>query len=103
MDARDDGTIRTAIAQKRLIQFTLRGKVRIAEPHDYGIRDGAPQLLVYQIGGESSSGKLPNWRWVVLAHASGFQLLDRSFAGRRPAPSGRHSPWDQIFVRVDET
>jgi len=77
----NDATIRAAITQKRLIEFVLHGHVRIAEPHDYGIRNGVPQLLVYQIAGKSASGKLPDWRWVVLAQASGLKLLDQTFPG----------------------
>jgi hypothetical protein len=40
--------LKFAIVSKRLIQFTYNGAVRIAEPHDYGVRDGSPKLLVYQ-------------------------------------------------------
>jgi hypothetical protein len=100
MDADDDATIRQAISQKRLLRFSLRGRLRVAEPHDYGIRHGVPQLLVYQVGGESASGRLPNWRWVVLSEASGFHLLEQTFPGGRPAPSGRHSRWERLFARV---
>jgi len=102
MTLKDDATIRLAILQKRLVQFLLHGRLRVAEPHDYGIRNGVPQLLVYQVAGESNSGRLPNWRWVVLAEATGMQLLDRTFRGRRPTPTGKHSPWDRLFLRVDD-
>jgi hypothetical protein len=95
-----DLLVRTAIAERRLIRFMLNGCLRIAEPHDYGIRNGVAQLLVYQIEGQSHSGRIPEWRWVRLAVASNFEVLDRTFAGGRPAPSGRHSQWDRIFVRV---
>jgi len=97
----DDALLRSAIAQRRLIKFSLHGCVRIAEPHDYGIRDGVAQLLVFQVGGESRSGTPPNWRWVVLSHASRFDLLDATFPGGRKAPSGKHSPWQQLFLRVE--
>jgi hypothetical protein len=101
MAPEDDALIRLAITQKRLIRFSLHGYARIAEPHDYGIRNGVPQLLVYQVAGESKSGKLPNWRWVILSEASEFQLLDQTFPGGRPTPSGKHSPWEHLFLRVD--
>ena len=51
----DDERIRFAIVHRRLLKFTLYGLSRVGEPHDYGIRNGAPQLLVYQVGGESQS------------------------------------------------
>jgi hypothetical protein len=95
-----DLLIRGAIAERRLIRFMLKGCLRIAEPHDYGIRDGECQLLVYQLAGQSSSGPVPAWRWVRVAGASDFQLLDRTFAGGRTTPSGQHARWDRVFARV---
>jgi hypothetical protein len=100
MTPQDDATIRAAIAEKRIVEFSFRGTVRIAEPHDYGVRNGAPQLLVYQIGGDSRSGSLPNWRWILLADAFDFRMLEARFAGGRAA--GRHAEWDQLFLRVGD-
>jgi hypothetical protein len=88
-----------AIHEKRLVRFTLGGKARIAEPHDYGVRGGAARLLAYQISGESH-GPLPGWRWIDVARISGLELLERRFAGGRPT-SGRHHQWDVLFARVD--
>jgi hypothetical protein len=96
----DDVRIRFAIEQRRLVQFSLQGGIRVAEPHDYGIRDGVAQLLAYQVRGASQSGRLPNWRWVILSRASGFVVLDETFAGGRGAPSGKHSTWEKLFARV---
>ncbi len=96
MLSRDDELIWVAITQRRLIQFSLHERTRIAEPYDYGVRNGVPQLLVYQIGGESASGKLPNWRWVVLSEMSELQVLDPTFRAR-----ARNVPqWDRLFVSV---
>ena len=30
-----------------------------------------------------------------------LEVLGKTFAGNRPAPSGKHHAWDQIFARVD--
>ena len=43
-----DSQLRFAIANRRLIRFTYESVVRVAEPHDYGLRDGAPRVLAYQ-------------------------------------------------------
>jgi len=96
-----DGAIRRAIAERRLIQFSLDGGVRVAEPHDYGVRKGKAQLLVYQLSGASRSGRLPDWRWVDLSRATDFQVLDQRFAGGRAEASNRHSTWDHLFLRVE--
>ena len=29
-----------------------------------------------------------------------IQLLDQTFPGGRPTPSGRHVKWDKLFIRV---
>ena len=34
-----DALIRRAIAERRLLKLTLNGRVRIVEPHDYGIKN----------------------------------------------------------------
>jgi hypothetical protein len=95
-----DRAIRKAITEKRLIEFSLHGLMRVAEPHDYGKRNGSDQLLVYQVGGKSRSGGLPNWRWVKVADMSELKLLNATFDGNREAPSGRHSAWDELYLRV---
>ncbi len=97
-----DRLLRRAIAERRLVRFVLHARVRIAEPHDYGIRRGCAQLLAYQVAGESESGRLPGWRWAKLAELSALEVLDETFAGNRAAPSGKHSQWDELFVRVAE-
>lgn len=98
-----DEAIRRAITERRLIQFTLDGGARVAEPHDYGVRKGKAQLLVFQVSGASRSGRLPDWRWVDLSRATDFQVLDSSFAGGRNVPSGKHAGWEQLFLRVAST
>ncbi|HVR38190.1 MAG TPA: hypothetical protein VMU84_03785 [Thermoanaerobaculia bacterium] len=94
-----DRVIQQAIAERRMIRFTMDGGVRIAEPHDYGIRKGVPTLLVWQVSGASRSGNLPDWRWILLAKASNFALLDRTFPGGRDHDQ-RHSNWDVVWARV---
>jgi hypothetical protein len=95
-----DQILRRAITEHRLIRFWLDGHERVAEPHDYGIRKDAVHVLVYQVAGTSKSGPLPDWRWVRLSRATGFELLDRRFPGGREREVGRHAEWDRLFLRV---
>ena len=92
----------SAIEKRHHITFVYDGKRRVAEPHDYGIQNGRVRLLVYQFAGESNSGRLPAWRLVDVEGMSELKILDTIFSGNRPAPSGQHHKWDQIFVRVGE-
>ena len=95
-----DRLLRTAIRDKRLVTFVLDGCRRIAEPHDYGVMNGIPRLFFYQTGGESRSGRPIGWRWAVLAKISQLRILDETFRGPRPAPSGKHVRWDTLFATV---
>jgi hypothetical protein len=95
-----DQLLRVAIAEKRLVTFTLDGYRRIAEPHDYGIIDDVARLFFYQVGGQSRSGRPIGWRWGLLPRMSNLQLLKDRFAGPRPAPSGRHIQWDTLIATV---
>jgi hypothetical protein len=95
-----DRLLRAAIRQRHLIQFAYQNKPRIVEPHDYGIHRGQIKLFGYQVGGLSSE-PLPNWRWALVNSISDLRVLNRTFAGRRESPSGKHHQWDQIFIRVE--
>jgi hypothetical protein len=95
--------IRNAIASRNIIEFTYKGYPRIAEPHIYGMKNGKRQLLVYQIGGATSSGggSIPSWRRMDINEISGLKVTDRKFAGPRDNPSMEHSNWDTIIAKVE--
>jgi len=99
--SKTDELIRVAIEHKHLVQLRYVNRLRIVEPHDYGIQGGIVKLLVYQVGGVSS-GKLPNWRWMEVDQISDLQILDKTFPGGRSAPSGKHHKWDTLFIRVKQ-
>ena len=60
------------------------------------------KLLTDQVAG-SSSGPLPNTRWMETNLISGAELLDQTFPGGRPTASGKHHKWDKLFLRVKPT
>jgi hypothetical protein len=91
-----------SIETRHHVSFVYDGKRRIAEAHDYGLQNGRVRLLVYQFAGESNSGRLPAWRLVDVDGISELKVLDTTFPGNRPAPSGQHHRWEQIFIRVGE-
>jgi hypothetical protein len=108
------GTIRKAISDREVIEFTYKGYLRIAEPHIYGIKKGKRQLLVYQTGGLTSSGRIPDWRLVDLGEISGLRVLTgQKFATRRdnndndnkvsppPPPDDYSKDWDTIIASAD--
>jgi predicted DNA-binding transcriptional regulator YafY len=90
-----------AIHEKKLIESQYQERHRVAEPHVYGITNGIKQILGYQIRGQSRNGNLPDWRKFDLDKIIGLRILDESFPGRRPYPSGKHSSFDLIIAKVD--
>ena len=87
------------IEQRRMIRLVYHNKVRIIEPHDHGILNGSVQLLAYQIRG-ASSRPLPNWLLMKVDEIHQIELLDQTFPGGQPTPSGRHLKWEKLFIRV---
>ena len=94
-----DAPLRRAIANKRLIRFFYNSKLRVAEPHDYGIKNGALKLLVYQVGGQSTS-VVRGWKLLDVVKIEDLEVLDRTFPGTRSRPAQHHMRWDGGFVRV---
>ena len=83
-DPKLDQLLRTAIEQTRLLRLRYRNKDRVVEPHDYGQHNGVIKLLTWQVGG-SSSGPLPNWRWMETDRISdAHNCLTRPFAAAAP-------------------
>jgi hypothetical protein len=48
-----------ALRERRAIQITYHGRVRMICPHALGWKNLRPLLLGYQVGGQTSSGTLP--------------------------------------------
>jgi hypothetical protein len=95
-----DTSLRFAITNKRLIRFLYTSKLRIAEPHDYGTKGGVPKLLVYQVGGQSTT-VVRGWKLLDVDKIQDLVVLERGFRGTRVKPDQHHMHWDEVFVRVD--
>src|SRR5919201_2302424 len=71
----------TAVANKRRIEASYQGRLRLFCPHRLGRnREGRLRVLCYQYGGDSQSGLQPvgspaNWRCIVLEKLSTVKLL----------------------------
>jgi hypothetical protein len=104
----DDGAplpakLRFAIAQRRLIGFEYKGRLRIAEPHDYGAMNGTSKVLVYQlhVDGREDSQAATGWRLLDVAKIGVCKVLEQTFAGSRGDAHERHMQWDAVFARVE--
>ena len=95
-----DRAIRDAIRGRRLIAFAYHGPARVAEPHDYGVRKGALQVLIRQLLRDGQPCPPGDWRTVLLAGMDGLQPLPADFPGGAPTGSGKHVQWDLLILRV---
>lgn len=98
-----DTQLRFAISNKRLLRFRYDGAVRVAEPHDYGVRDGEAKLLAYQrekAGRKSEDAR--GWRLFDTAKLDNCVVLKDVFAGSREAADQHHHHWDALYARVAE-
>ena len=93
-----DHQLKSAIAQKRLIQFTYSSVSRLAEPHDYGIQHDVVRLLVYQLHSTPFS---KGWRLLDVAKMEHLVVLPQTFDGSRGAAHRHHTQWDRVFARVE--
>jgi hypothetical protein len=72
--------LRAAIKERNVVEFSYRGRTRIAHPHAIFIAGtGTHCLDAVQVGGQSSSGHLPGWRRFDLNAIDGVTVLSESF------------------------
>jgi hypothetical protein len=97
-----DGTLRFAIANKRLIQLRYSGKTRVVEPHDYGLQKGAARLLAFQRGrtDDLHGRRVSGWRLFDVAKIEECTTLEERFPGSRSALHEHHYVWDELYARV---
>jgi predicted DNA-binding transcriptional regulator YafY len=94
-----DQKLRSAIANKRLVQLRYEGARRVVEPHDYGVQNETPSLLAFQVR-SSDPAKKPGWRMLHLSKMSDCVILDETFKGSRGASHRQHHKWDILYARV---
>jgi hypothetical protein len=97
-----DEQLRFAIAEKRLIQASYGGYVRVLEPHDYGVQKGTPRLLAFQIrGGSAHPGSgAHGWKLLTISRIEACAVLEERFPGSRARSTQEHIVWDKVFARV---
>lgn len=95
-----DDELRAAIQQRRLVEFRYQGLLRVAEPHLLGMIKTKKMLLIFQIGGLSRSGTLPDWRTVEVSKMSELTVLEDLFPGPRPEVSGSRSKFTTVWTVV---
>lgn len=95
-----DSRLASAIAQRKLVEFTYGRHTRVVEPHVLGTHDRVLQLLAYQVGGTSSSGGLPEWRRFDVDKILNLRVLSDTFSGPRDTNPFKNSEFDVLHAVV---
>src|SRR2546422_5588121 len=97
-----DLQIRFAIANKRLVQLSYHGRVRVVEPHDYGELNHTTKLLIYQVStsGDMRKKNPRGWRLLEVSEITECAVLDKMFPGTRGESYKRHLAWEVVYSRV---
>lgn len=90
----DRQLVEQAIQNRKILEFTYHGFLRVVEPHILGVNRGVTQVLAYQIGGRSKSGGIPEWRRFDLHEIKNLVITNQTFSGPRDTWTGRDSDWD---------
>ena len=98
-----DERLRFAIENKRLIQVRYGGRLRVAEPHDYGVQKGIERLLVYQLRApvDRPQRSVTGWRLLDIQKIEDCVVLESTFAGSRGPAYRSHLSWEIVYARVD--
>lgn len=94
-----EDTICQAIHERKLIGFYYDGHYRHVEPHFYGIGNGEPRLLGYQVAGKSNSGSPTSWRQFKTEKMAYVRVLDLDFDGSRL--KSEPANWDRLIAIVN--
>jgi len=91
-----------AIKEMRVIKFYYEGNQRIVQPHAYGIHKNTNNevLRAYQVGGYSSSGKIPGWRLYIVNKISNLEITNETFDNPAPEYRKNDSAILQIYCQL---
>lgn len=90
-----------AITNLNIISFEYEGFHRVVEPFAYGINaSGEQRMSAYQIGGQSSSNRIPEWKFFKLEEMTNIHNTDLSFAGIRDGYRKGDRRLSKIFIEV---
>ena len=89
-----------AIKNRNEIKFYYESKLRIVEPHCYGITTaGNEGLRAFQTDGYSSSGKM-GWKMYDLGKAENLEIMAETFISPRQGYTKGDRGMDKIFAEL---
>jgi len=94
-----NGIIEEAIQNKKIIQFSYKGELRIVEPYAYGVSSKSNDILrAYQVEGGSSSSNDLGWRLFTVNKIENLITLDDKFEPTRDGYNPEDSAMVEIYI-----
>lgn len=95
-------TLADAIQHKRVIEFIYDGCQRIVEPHAVGYSSQGNLLLrCYQVGGQTRSSPVPDWRLMTVAKIQNLGVVpNRHFTSPRDDYKRGDSAMATIYAQL---
>jgi hypothetical protein len=82
-----------AMAQRLVLEVRYNGGMRLVEPYVlFEDKEGERLLRVWQIGGYSSTGKIPNWRSFKVASIADARVLRTPFIDAKAKAADVQAP-----------
>jgi hypothetical protein len=86
------------LREKRCMELIYKGYKRLVEVHTVGTNTaGHLAMRVYQVGGGSSSGKVEDWKMMLLSQVSAARITQK----KSEAPKTDYHRDDQDFRIID--
>lgn len=95
-------TLMYAVENKKQVRAVIRGLPRVFCPHILGTKGPRWHAVVWQFGGYSSIGDLPNWRRFELAEIMDIEVVDGPwYRGFRRTRDPRKFEFDAVEAIAD--
>ncbi len=92
-------TLEQAIREKMQVVLLYEGYVRELCPHALGEKKGVKKVLVYQFGGGSRKGDVPNWKCLSLDKITILTVREGKWC-TDPARNAPKTCLDYVDIRV---
>jgi hypothetical protein len=91
-----------AIRERRKLQFIYHGKMRLVDPHVFGVSTKNHEVILsWQTGGSSSKPHdLPNWRMFETHEIHGLQMTNINFVPQSQHHNPFHSDIHTTYAAV---
>ena len=101
MQKRVDRLIRQAIRRRRLLMFLYRGRIRVVEPHLYGVNTARHAVLsAWQKNQASQVSPRDCWRTYFVNHMRRVEMLPIAFDEARETYNPNRPPMTCVIDRL---